>query len=309
MEALKQAIRIYADQHANEDGLAATPIPGVRMMRAYAPTGPMRSIYKPLICLVLQGAKNIAVGNEVHEFTAGQSLILSVDRPVIGRIIRASQKEPYLALAVELDMGVVRDINAQVDVSRHAPASPGAALFIDDTDAAALDCAERLMRLLDRPDAIPVLRPSIINEMHYWLLAGRHGAAIREMAMIDSAAERIARAVAIIRTEYNRPIQVERLASAAGMSPSSFHRHFKAVTSLSPVQFQKQLRLIEARRLMVSEGFGASRSAFEVGYESVSQFTREYARMFGAPPRRDIADVFRPLDQVRKRRTEALAVG
>jgi len=309
MEALKQAIRTYADQHANEDGLASTPIPGVRMMRAYAPTGPMRSIYKPLVCLVLQGAKNLAVGNEVHEFTAGQSLILGVDRPVVGRITRASRREPYLALAVELDMGVVRDINAQVDVFGHAPATASSTLFIDDTDAAALDCAKRLMRLLDRPDAIPVLRPSIVNEMHYWLLAGRHGAAIRQMALVDSYAERIARAVAIIRTEYNRPIQIERLASAAGMSTSSFHRHFKAVTSLSPVQFQKQLRLIEARRLMLSERFSASRSAFEVGYESVSQFTREYARMFGAPPRRDIAEVCQPRDSVRKRRTEALALG
>jgi AraC-like DNA-binding protein len=309
MEALKQAIRTYADQHANEDGLAATPIPGVRMMRAYGPTGPMRSIYKPLICLVLQGAKTLAVGNEVHEFTAGQSLILSVDRPVVGRITRASQREPYLALAVELDMGVVREINAQVDVSEHAPASAGSALFIEDTDAAALDCAKRLVRLLDRPDAIPVLRPSIVNEMHYWLLAGRHGSAIRQMALVNSAAERIARAVAIIRAEYNRPLLIERLASAAGMSPSSFHRHFKAVTSLSPVQFQKQLRLIEARRLMLSGGFGASRSAFEVGYESVSQFTREYARMFGAPPRRDIAEVSKPLAQVRKSRTDALALG
>ena len=304
MEALKHAIRLYADQHANEDGLATTPIQGVRMMRAYAPNGPIRSIYKPLICLVLQGAKDLAVGNEVHEFTAGQSLILGVDRPVVGRIIRASQKEPYLALSVELDMSVVREINAQIDVSGQSPAFTGAALFVDDTDDAALDCAKRLVRLLDRPNAIPVLRPSIVNEMHYWLLAGRHGVAIRQMALVNSYAQRIARAVAIIRAEYNRPILIERLASAAGMSPSSFHRHFKSVTSLSPVQFQKQLRLIEARRLMVSERFGASRSAFEVGYESVSQFTREYARMFGAPPRRDIAEAGQPHGSVRKRRIE-----
>jgi AraC-like DNA-binding protein len=306
MEALKQAIRIYADQHANEDGLATTPITGVRMMRRYGPTGPMRSVYKPLICLVLQGAKTLAVGNEVHEFTAGQSQILRVDRPVVGRVTRASQREPYLALAVELDMGVVRDINAHVNLAGQAPASARSALFIEDTDAATLDCAKRLMRLLDRPDAIPVLRPSIVNEMHYWLLAGRHGAAVREMALVNSAAERVTRAIAIIRSEYNRSIEIERLASAAGMSTSSFHRHFKAVTSLSPVQFQKQLRLIEARRLMVSEGFGASRSAFEVGYESVSQFTREYARMFGAPPRRDVVDISKPRDAARKRPTEAL---
>ena len=309
MEALKQAMRIYADRHANADGLADTPIPGVRMMRAYRPSGPMRSIYKPLICLVLQGAKHVAVGNEAREFIAGQSLILSVDRPVVGRIIQASQRAPYLALSVELDMSVVRDIDAQLDLSRPAPASAGSPLFVDDTDDAALDCAKRLVRLLDRPDAIPVLRPSIVNEMHYWLLAGRHDAAIRRMALMDGHAARIARAVAILRAEYNRPIRMERLAAAAGMSTSSFHRHFKSVTSLSPVQFQKQLRLIEARRLMMSERFGASRSAFEVGYESVSQFTREYARMFGAPPRRDIAEIRQPREPVRKRRTEAVAFG
>ena len=172
---------------------------------------------------------------------------------MVGRIIRASQKEPYLALSIDLDMSVVRDITTQADTSAPSPAPTDFPSFVDDTDEATLDCAKRLVRLLDRPDAIPILRPSIVNEMHYWLLAGRHGGAIREIALVDSYAERIAKAVAIIRAEYNRPILIERLASAAGMSTSSFHRHFKSVTSLSPVQFQKQLRLIEARRLMMSE--------------------------------------------------------
>lgn len=288
VEALKLAIRRYADIHADADGRVATPIEGVGMMRAYAPTGVMRAMYKPLLCMVLGGAKQVAAGEEVHEFAAGQSLIVSVDRPIVGRVVRATRDEPYLALALELDMGVMREVMGQVAATaaepppRHDPA-----LVIDDTDEAAIDCARRLVRLLDRPEAVAVLRPAIVKEMHYWLLAGRHGAAIRRLALPDGPAQRVARAVAILRAEFARPVPVERLAAAAGMSPSSFHQHFKAVTSLSPLRFQKQLRLLEARRLMLSDGLGAGRAAFAVGYESASQFTREYGRMFGAPPRRD----------------------
>jgi AraC-like DNA-binding protein len=144
------------------------------------------------------------------------------------------------------------------------------------------------MRLLDRPASLPVLRAQLVREMHYWLLAGRHGPAIRRLGWPDSHAQRVARAVAVLRTEFARPVLVERLADVAGMSPSSFHQHFRTVTSLTPLQFQKQLRLIEARRLMLWEGASASTAAFAVGYESVPQFTREYGRMFGAPPVRDI---------------------
>jgi AraC-like DNA-binding protein len=139
------------------------------------------------------------------------------------------------------------------------------------------------MRLLDRPASLPVLRAQLVREMHYWLLAGRHGPAIRRLGWPDSHAQRVARAVAVLRNEFSRPVLVERLADVAGMSPSSFHQHFRNVTSLTPLQFQKQLRLIEARRLMLWEGASASSAAFAVGYESVPQFTREYGRMFGLP--------------------------
>ena len=144
------------------------------------------------------------------------------------------------------------------------------------------------MRLLDRPDALPVLGRQLLRELHYWLLAGRHGSAMRGLGVKDSHAERISRAIALLRAEFAAPIRVERLADVAGLSPSAFHQHFKAITSLSPLQFQKQLRLIEARRLMLSEGLSASLAAYEVGYESVQQFTREYGRLFGLPPGRDI---------------------
>ena len=287
-QALRHAVRRYADAHADRDGLAVTPIQGFGAMRAFAPTGIMKSIYKPLVCLILQGAKQVTVGAGTYDFAAGQSAIVSADVPVMSRITRASRAEPYLALAVELDAAVLLDLSAQIDgSSRPGPAVP--AVLLDETDAAVADCALRLMRLLDRAEAIPLLRPSIMHELHYWLLAGRHGQAVRGLARPDGAAHRVARAVAMLRGEFDRPLRVERLAAAAGMSPSSFHHHFRAVTSLSPMQFQKQLRLIEARRRMLSDGLPASRAAYEVGYESVTQFTREYGRMFGLPPGRDMS--------------------
>ncbi|WP_207481412.1 AraC family transcriptional regulator [Arenibaculum pallidiluteum] len=287
MDALKQAIIRYADMHANADGLAVAPIAGVRVMCVRAPGGVMRSVYRPLVCMVLQGTKQMTVGPEAGEFSAGQSVIVAHDMPVTGRIVRASLDEPYIALAVELDVGAIRDLAAELEIAETPAGRGGTALFVDDTETAALDCGMRLMRLLDRPEAAPALRPAILKELHYWLLAGRNGAAIRRLALPDSHAQRIAAAVRILRAEFHERIPVQRLAAAARMSTSAFHRRFKAVTSLTPVQFQKQLRLIEARRLMLAEGYSASRAAFDVGYESISQFTREYGRMFGASPRRD----------------------
>ncbi len=284
-EALGQAARRYADAHADAEGMVVTPLPDLRMMRVHAPTGVTHALYEPLVCMVLQGAKQVIACGGLHAFAAGQSLIVGVDTPVLGRVTRASRDEPYLALALGLDMGVMREVMGQAP----AAAARGDALMVEDTGEAVADCALRLVRLLDRPGAVPVLRPAIVREMHYWLLAGRHGAAIRRLALADGHAGRVARAVAILRAEFARPIPVERLAAAAGMSPSSFHQHFKAVTSLSPLQFQKRLRLLEARRLMLADGLAAGRAAFAVGYESVPQFTRDYGRVFGAPPGRDVA--------------------
>jgi AraC-like DNA-binding protein len=170
---------------------------------------------------------------------------------------------------------------------------------VDQTDAEVADAALPLMRLLDSPASIPLLQGQLVREMHYWLLAGRHGTAIRALGWPDSHVQRVARAVAVLRAEFSRPLPVERLAAVAGMNPSAFFQHFRAVTSFSPRQFQKQLPLIEARRLMLSQGLSASSAAFAVGYESVQQFTREYGRMFGLPPVRDT--------QAAKRLTESAA--
>jgi AraC-like DNA-binding protein len=290
IDALKRAVREYADRHANSDGLATTPIPGLRMMRTYRPGGPIRSMYRPLVCLILQGAKQLIAGREERLFTAGQSAIVGVDLPVIGRIVQASRQEPYLAVAIELDMAVMQRVASQIPESTRSVPKTSSTLFTASADDDIVSCATRMMRLLDHPEAEPVLRPAILQELHYWLLSGSHGSALRALTLPDNNAKRIAAAIERIRKSFREPIAVEELASTVNMSASAFHRRFRAVTSLSPLQFQKQLRLIEARRLMLSEGTTARYAAFLVGYESASQFTREYARMFGAPPRRDMVN-------------------
>jgi len=287
VEMLKQAVRAYAGQHANRDGVVLTPVPGLGMMCVEAPSGDLHSVYRPLVCLVLQGAKRMIVGREERIFSAGTSVIVSADMPVVGRIVQASRDQPYLAIAVELEMALLRELVTQLGSAPLQRPSQTRTLFSEDTEAATLDCAARLMRLLDQPAAIPLLRPGIMRELHYWLLSGPHGSALRALADPDGHAGRLSAAMAMLRTEYRSRIPVERLADAAAMGLTAFHKHFKHMTSLTPGQYQKRLRLIEARRLMLDEGLSASSAAFEVGYESVSQFTREYGRLFQAPPKRD----------------------
>jgi len=281
---LLDAVGRYARDHAGPTGTAQAPIPGLTIVRATAPSGLDYAISRPLACLVVQGSKHVAMGAEGFAFAAGDTLLIAADVPTVSQITRASVAAPYLSLVLELDPAVIADLVTQMSAVTGADLPP---VRVEPTDAEVADAALRLMRLLDRPASVPVLQAQLVREMHYWLLAGRHGAAIRRLGWPDGHARRVARAVAVLRAEFARPLPVERLAAAAGMSPSSFHQHFRAVTSLSPLQFQKQLRLIEARRLMLAEGASAASAAFAVGYESVSQFTREYGRMFGLPPVRD----------------------
>ena len=286
MNALLETVRRHAEAHADAAGLARTPIPGLTAVRATAPSGLVYDISRPLACLVLQGSKHVATGRQAVSFAAGDSLLITADVPTMSQVTRASPAMPYLSLVLELDPAVIAELAPRMGP---APAPGGMPVRVEPTDAELADAALRLMRLLDRPDAMPVLGAQLLREFHFWLLAGRHGAAIRGLGWPAGQAQRVGRAVAVLRAEFRQPVPVERLAAVAGMSPSSFHQHFRAVTSLSPLQFQKQLRLIEARRLMLSEGASASSAAFAVGYESVPQFTREYRRLFGQPPVRDTA--------------------
>ncbi len=285
MNDLLHAVRCYTDAHVGPDGVAPTPIAGLSTIRALGPSDLAFAISRPLVALVVQGAKHVTMGTQGFAFGAGESLLITADVPTVSQITRASPAAPYYSFVLELDPAVIADLAAEmkaVQVGDDAPVRTGT------TDAEVADAAARLIRLLDRPASLPMLAAQLVRELHYWLLAGRHGAAIRRLGWPDGHVSRIARAVAILRADYARPIPVERLAEAAGMSLSSFHQHFKAVTSLSPLQFQKHLRLIEARRLMLADGASASTASFAVGYESVPQFTREYRRMFGRPPVQDV---------------------
>jgi len=278
----------HADHLADRDGVARTPIPGLVAIRSTERSALSYQIARPLACLVLQGRKQVAMGSASFTFEAGDSLLIMADVPTISQVSQASAAAPYCSLVLDLDPAVIAGLSTEMAALDDANQAPVRA---EPTDAHLHDTALRLMRLLERPASIPVLQDALVREFHYWLLAGRHGAAVRRLGLPDSHVRRVARAVAVLRRDYPRRLPVEELAALAGMSLSSFHHHFRAVTSLTPLQFQKQLRLIEARRLMLAEGASASLAAHTVGYESVQQFTREYGRMFGLPPMRDMTSL------------------
>ncbi len=282
---LLDAVRRFADDHADAGGVARTPIAGLVAIRQAGRTELSYQIQRPLACLVLQGSKQVVMGAQSFTFEAGDSLLVMADVPTSSQVTRASAAAPYYSLVLDLDPAVIAGLATEMAAVEEADDRP---VRGEVTDNHVQDAALRLMRLLERPAAIPVLQDALVREFHYWLLLGRHGAAIRRLGLPDSHVRRVARAVALLRRDYARRLPVEELAALAGMSPSSFHHHFRAVTSLTPRQFQKQLRLIEARRLMLAEGASASHAAHTVGYESVQQFTREYGRMFGLPPVRAV---------------------
>lgn len=296
MITLLEAVGRYSVLHADGNGVARTPIPGLTIVRATAPSGLVYAISRPLVCLVLQGGKQVTTGPQDFFFAAGDSLLITADVPTVSRITQASLATPYCSLVLELDPPVIADLALAMAATAVADDAP---VRVDPTDADVADVALRLIRLLDRPASVPVLQAQLMREMHYWLLAGRHGTAIRRLGWPDGHVQRVARAVAVMRAEFARSLPVPQLAAITGMSPSSFHEHFRAVTSLSPRQFQKRLRLMETRRLMLAEGVPASSAAFAVGNGSVQQFTREYGRLFGLPPVRETG--------VAKRVAEALA--
>lgn len=277
--------RRYADAHVDRTGVAATPVAGLAILRETAPTTLQYAVSKPLVALVLQGSKRVTMGSRTFDFGIGESLLVTTHVPTVSQITTASRVLPYYSLVFELEPSIIADLVGQIGP---VPFEADQPIRVDPTEAEVADAALRLLRLLDRPETLAVLGPQLSRELHYWLLSGRHGGAIRALGVTDSHAQRVARAVAILRRHYAEPIKVEALAEAAGMSLSAFHVHFRSITSLSPLQFQKQLRLIEARRRMLAQGEAISDAAYGVGYESVPQFTREYGRMFGAPPARDI---------------------
>lgn len=283
-ETLLAAAARFADVYADAHGVAMTPIPGLAVVRETLPTALQYAINRPLVALVLQGRKRVAMGASTFELRPGESLLITADVPTVSQITEAKLVRPYISIVFEIDPAVVAELVTEMGA---APFLAGTPIRVDPTESEVADAALRLLRLVDRPATIPILQTQLLRELHFWLLSGRHGGAIRALGIPGSHAQRIARAVNLIRSQLAAPLRVEHLASAAGMGHSAFHEHFRAITSLTPLQFQKKLRLIEARRLMLSAGEPISNAAYSVGYESVPQFTREYGRLFGVPPARD----------------------
>ena len=289
--ALAHAVTQYIDAHDGCDGIFATPIDGLILLRRVDRLLPRHAIYRPCLCVVVQGAKQVTFGSEVLDYDELQCLIVSVDLPVVGRVTRASAAEPYLAIALEFDVQTLRAVMEDLENPPQPTGGVGPAIFVDTMVPPLTDCMLRLIRMLDTPKAIPVLYPAIMREICFWLLTGAHGGEVCKLALPDSHTRRITDAIYLLRDNFARPIRVEELAAAARMSLSSFHQHFKTLTSMTPLQYQKQLRLLEARRLMTADGANVSSAAYRVGYESASQFSREYSRMFGAAPKRDALEL------------------
>ncbi|UII69836.1 AraC family transcriptional regulator [Pseudomonas sp. HN11] len=286
MDALPQLIELIS-RHAPSDGTHATPIDGVSLVRSGTPTLPMPVVYVPTLCLIVQGRKQVVAGATSYVYDAATYLVASVDIPVMGSVIEASQAAPYLCLVLDLDMAALTDLALRHPAPAHQPSLPTAGIELNATTPELLDAAVRLAKLLDTPGDIPGLAPLIIRELLYRLLTGSGQGAVRQMAKADSRLNQIAKAIAWLRQHYDEPCRIDAIADIAGMSRSTFHAHFKAVTSMSPLEFRSQLRLQEARRLMVAEAVDAAGAGFRVGYESPSQFSRDYVRMFGLPPAKD----------------------
>jgi AraC-like DNA-binding protein len=244
---------------------------------------------RPILQFVAQGAKRVTLGDETRDYADDHYLLVSFDLPIISEVRRASPALPFLALSLDLDLGSIAELMTFTDdrSSRDVPTERG--LAVGRLTFELEDSLVRLARVLAAPHEIAVLAPLIKREILYRLLVGEHGARLRHLVAVDSQSQHIARAIGWLRENYMQPLRIDVLAKLAAMSTSTFHLHFKAITAMSPLQYQKQLRLQEARRLMLSGAIDAASAGHRVGYDSASQFSREYGRLFGAPPRRDLA--------------------
>ena len=282
-------ISLLIGRHISSDGFHVTPIERLTLARSSTVTMPMPSVYRPQLCFVAQGQKEVALGDQILRYAQGLYGIVTYDVPVTGQVVEASPAKPYLCLFLDFDPVLLGKMALHVP----SPTEPNATSTVGKTVNVAgfglLEALLRLLRLLDDPDSLPVLAPLAEQEILYRLLAGPDGARMRQVTASHGRVAQVGRAIAWISQHVHVRFTIEQLAFAMGMSPSSLHEHFRTVTSMTPLQFQKQLRLQDARSLMLVENLDVASAAFRVGYESPSQFSREYRRHFGEPPARDIA--------------------
>jgi len=291
-----QEIVSIAARHLGDDGECRTAIESVGISRRTSPSAPCHGSYRPCIALVIQGAKSLRLGTDVINYGPGDYLLTSLDLPVTWRVVEASPEVPHFCLTLAINSEKVLDLLSRADIPRPTAPVGGRGIVVNVATPELLDAAVRLLRLLDSPTDIAAMAPLIEQEILYRVLTGPDGGRLINIAVADSHGNRIARAIAWLRQNFAQPLRIEDLAEQVNMSVSSFHHHFKSITAITPVQYQKQLRLHEARRLMLIERLDAGTAGHRVGYQSPSQFSREYSRVYGMSPVRDVEAAREPSD-------------
>jgi AraC-like DNA-binding protein len=293
LQELKEELARRIAAYVGAEQKRITEVPGLTVHRRTSPTPPCSMTYEPSLILTAQGRKRVELGDKTFTYGSSHYLLASVALPVVARVVEASELTPCLALSLKLQMPVVRELLSREETAVGPQTEKGPAIALGELTVELLDSFCRLMRLLDQPREIDFLHGLIEREIIFRVLQGPEGARLRAIATLGDQSQRTAKAIAWIKDNYAKPLRVEELAEIAGMGVSTLHHHFKALTAISPLQFQKQLRLHEARRLLLAGACDAGSAAYEVGYESRSQFTREYRRLFGEPPMRDIKAIKR----------------
>ena len=282
-DLIEEVAAFVRERGAPEEG-CETGVGGLFAFCRENPTAFQAMVYEPVMCLVLQGAKEAQLEDRTIRYSAGMSLIVSHALPVMAGVIDASPGRPYVSLALRLDLATARSLYDEIGEAQEQERALHS-MSVAGSDAALIDAVARLFRLSRDPVEVQALAPLVLKEIHFRLLRAQHGGMLRQLLLHESPASRISKAIALIREGYRATLPVADLAAAAGMSQSTFHEHFKSLTSTTPLQYQKELRLLEARRLLISGGKSVAAAAYDVGYESPTQFSREYARKFGVPPR------------------------
>lgn len=291
IEAALKALGNSIARLTDEADRIETAIQGLTLFRAKEPSEPVSIMYDPRVCVIAQGAKRVLLGDDVYVYDAHHFLITSVDLPTFVQIIKASREKPCLGLVLRIDQRELSQLMVDSNLPSPRPQQSSRGMATGEVTLPLLATFQRLLDLLAEPKDIPILAPIIQREIFYRLLVGDQGVRLRQMASAGSQSQQIARAIDWLKGNYSQPLRIDALATQVNMSTSTFHHHFQALTAMSPLQYQKWLRLNEARRLMLIERLDATTAAFQVGYESPSQFSREYSRLFGAPPLRDITSL------------------
>ena len=271
------------------DGLGLLEIfPGIGLARACSPTQPLHSVFTPAFCVIAQGSKKVMLGDETFKYDTGHYLISTIDLPIISYVLEGSEEQPYLSFKMDLDPSLVAEVLIDSGIDLKESGASVKAIDVSPIDDDLLDAVLRIVRLIDKPDEAAIMLPLIKREIIYRLLRGNQAGRLAHL-FTGGEDRRISKAIEDLRQHYDRPLRIENIARDLGMSVSGFHHHFKSVTAMSPLQFQKQIRLQEARRLMLGEDMDAATAGFRVGYEDPSYFSREYKKHFGEPPQRDIS--------------------